>query len=354
MFGVLALMLGSAGLLLSPPLVGGPEPIELEWRAPPSCPSEAEVLERMRAQASVIVTTTLHVRATIEVRDSMATVALVLTNPDGESERSLSATDCAKLTDAIVLVVGVTVEELAIIRASVPEPASEVSEPVPEPEPESEPEPVPESESEPERKPESEPVPESAPESEPAPAETITAPEQAPRHRHPRVRVGLRAFGGGGFGPTRGGHGNVGGALALFGDRWRYSLGASWSTPRTVAASADVRGRFQGWSIATRGCFVPIAAKVIELPLCAGIEAGQVRGRGLEPLPVTRRASLPWVAIDVAQGLWWAPIERLAIGVELELIVSLTSGRFVVSDIEVERMAAIGLRGLAGIEVRLP
>lgn len=348
MIGVLALILGSAGLLLAPgPPVAGPEPIELEWRAPPSCPSEAEVLERMRAQTPVIVSTTLRVRATIEVRDSVATVALVLTNPDGESERSLSATDCAKLTDAIVLVVGVTVEELAIIRASEPE-----SEPEPELESESEPETEPEPQPESEPVPESEPESESQPESEPAPAVTITAPEPTPRR--PRPRFGLRAFGGGGFGPTRGGHGNVGGALALFGDRWRYSLGASWSTPRTVAAGAEVRGRFQGWSIATRGCFVPIAAKVIELPLCAGIEAGQVRGRGLAPLPVTRSASLPWIAPNLAQGLWWAPIERLAIGVDLELNVSLTSGRFVVSDIEVERMAAIGLRGLAGIEVRLP
>src|SRR5690606_25800347 len=186
----------------------------------------------------------------------------------------------------------------------------------------------------------------------PAAAATITAAEPAPRR--PRPRVGLRAFGGGGFGPTRGGHGNVGATLALFGDRWRWEQGASWSIPRTVAVGAEVRGRFDAWSVGTRGCFAPIAANVIELPLCAGIEAGQVRGRGLAPLAVTRRAALPWIASKLAQGLWWAPIEQLAIGVELELIVSLTRGRFVVSDIEVERIAAIGLRGLAGIEVRLP
>jgi hypothetical protein len=335
-----ALILGSARLLLSPTApIAVPEPIELEWRAPHSCPSEAEVLERLRAEAPVISSTTLRVQATIEARDSAFVVALVLSNPDGESERSLRADDCAKLTDAIVLVVGVTVEELAIIHASKPEP-----EPGPEPEPEPKPEPEPE--------PEPEPKPE--PEPEPEPVETVRDTAPAPTLRRPRMRVGLRAFGGGGYGPTRAGHGNVGSALALFGDRWRWELGASGSTPRVVHADPEIRGRFAGWSIGTRGCFVPIAAKLIELPLCAGIEAGEVRGRGLAPLPVRRSAGIPWVALKLAQGLWWAPIERLAIGVEVELLAALTRGRFVVSDIEVERVAAVGVRGLAGIEVRLP
>jgi hypothetical protein len=299
------------------------------------------VLERLLAETPVISSTTLRVHATIEMRDSEFTVALVLTNPDGESERSFSANDCAKLTDAIVLVVGVTVEELATIRAITPEP---IPEPEPPPAPKSEPEP------EPEPEPESEP----APEPEPEPVEVMEIATSEPVPRRLRTRVGLRAFGGGGYGPTRGGHGNVGGALALFGDRWRWELSASWSTPRIVRAESDLRGSFQAWSIGTRGCFVPIAANVLELPLCAGLEAGEVAGRGLAPLPVTRSAGIPWVAPNLAQGLWWAPIERLAIGIELELLVALTRGRFVVSDIEVERIAAIGVRGLAGIEVRLP
>lgn len=325
---VLTFIFGFATLLFSP-AADAAEPIDLEWHAPPSCSSEAQVLERLLAETPAFSTTTLRVRATIEVRDSEFVATLVLTNPDGESERIFTANDCGKLTAVIVLVVGLTVEEMALIHVNEP--------PEPEVEPEFEqPEPVP--------KPEPEPVPE--------PVEIVESPPE-PTPPRPRPRVGLRAFGGGGYGPTTGGHGNVGGALALFGDRWRWELGGSWTTPRVVRADPDIRASFQGWLIGTRGCFVPIAAKVIELPLCAGIEAGEVRGRGLEPLPATRRASIPWVAPNLAQGLWWAPIERLAIGIEVELLVALTRGRFIVSDIEVERVAAIGLRALAGLEVRL-
>ena len=301
------------------------------------------MLERLVAETPVISSTTLRVQATIEIRDSEFVVALMLSNPEGESERWFTSNDCNALTDAIVLVVGITAEELATIYANEPEPQ-------PEPVPERQPEPPPEPQPEPD------PVP--VPKLEPVqgPAETTTAPVPAPEPapRAPRLRVGLRAFGGGGYGPTRGAHGNVGGALALFGDRWRWELDGRWSTPRIVRVEPDVRGVFQAWSIGTRGCFVPIAAKWIELPLCAGIEAGRVRGRGLDPLPVTRSASIPWIAPMLTQGLAWAPIDRLAIGVQLELLVSLTRGRFVVSGVEVERVAALGLRALAGIEVRLP
>lgn len=325
---MLALVIGLAGLLfVTAPATGVPEPIELEWQAPTSCPSEAQVLERLLAESPLIASTTLRVRATIEIRDAEFVVTLALTNSDGESERSFISNDCAMLTDAIVLAVGVALEESAVIFAN--------EQPEPEPEPESEPEPEP----------------------EPDIVKTLRLefqlePEPEPEPRRPRV--GLRAFGGGGYSPTRAGYGNVGGALALLGDRWRWELGGSWSTPRVVRAEPGIRTRLDAWALATRGCFVPIAANVIEFPLCAGIEAGQVRGRGLDPLPVTRRASIAWVAPTLAQGLWWAPIERLAIGIELELLVPLTRGRFTVGDVEVDRIAAVGLRGLAGIEVRLP
>lgn len=321
---VLTIIFGCAALQFSPPSTANvPEPIELEWRAPTSCPSEPQVLERLLAETPVISTTTLRVRASIEVRDAGFLATLVLANPDGESERIFTANDCGKLTDAIVLIVGVTVEEMATIYANRP----------PELEPKLE--------------------PELEPKLEPKPLEDLEIPLE-PTPPRPRSRMGLRAFGGGGYGPTTGGQGNIGGALALFGDRWRWDLRGNWTTPRVVHADPDIRASFQGWSIGTHGCFVPTAAKVFELPLCAGIEAGQVRGRGLEPLAATRRASIPWVAPNLAQGLWWVPIERLAIGIELELLVALTRGRFVVSGIELERITAIGLRALAGLEVRLP
>ncbi|MFV8751013.1 hypothetical protein ACNOYE_10750 [Nannocystaceae bacterium ST9] len=316
-------------------------PVTLDWQAPATCPSEAEVLARVRARVPASTSATLSIRARVSADESSHRVELELRNAEGESMRSFAARDCETLTDAVVLVVAVTFDPVWLVeqleRERAPSEGPELEAPEPEaPEPEA-------------------PEPE-APESTriDAPIELGLQLEPA-AEPSPRVslRVGLRAFGGGGYGPTRGAHGFVGGALALIGERWRVELGARWSAPRVVRRAEGAGGRFEAWSLGARGCFVPVA-RALEFPLCLGIEAGLVRGRGLESLPRVETASFPWVAGSVAQGLWWAPLDRLALGVELELVLPFTRGSFLVDEREVERIAGIGVRGLAGVELRLP
>lgn len=334
--------------LLGPPVQhpSPPKPIVLDWRAPDSCPAHAELLERLLEHAPTSGGSTLRVHARVELRGLEYVVELGLSSREGESQRSFSAHDCTTLVEAIELVVAVTIDPIAAtewleLRHN-PQFSSEPEQPEPGPE-----EPEPE-----EPEPEPEPGPE---EPEREPTSTIFELEPAsPLPSRGRLRVGLQLSGGGGYGPTRTGYAELGGALALLGPRWRWELGGTWSIPRVVRRSEVIRGRFDAWTVDSRGCFVPVVAKRIELPLCAGLAIGQVRGQGLDPIPRVHAARYLWIAPSLAQGLWWTPFERLAIGVDLEVLVPLTRGRFVVDTLEVDRVAAIGVRALAGFELRLP
>lgn len=141
----------------------------------------------------------------------------------------------------------------------------------------------------------------------------------------------------------------------MFGERWRAELGGAW-TPSRELVREGIGGRFDAWRVSARGCFVPTlgARDRLELPLCPGVEFGQVRGRGLDSLPIALEASFPWVALGLGQGLWFAPLDRLAIGVDVQLAVPLRGGRFLIETIEIQRIAPLAVRGLVGVELRLP
>jgi hypothetical protein len=68
---------------------------------------------------------------------------------------------------------------------------------------------------------------------------------------------------------------------------------------------------------------------------------------------VVDRAAFPHVALRLAPGVTWVPIDRLAIGFDLELAAPLTRGEFVVDAIVVQRVVPVAVRGMLGIEIRL-
>jgi hypothetical protein len=151
--------------------------------------------------------------------------------------------------------------------------------------------------------------------------------------------------------PTAGPHGSVGGRVSVLGERWRVDVASRGSIPRRETRTSAV-GSFDAWAIEARGCFVPIAGP-IELPLCPGLELGSVRGRGLAPTPNPTTSRFLWVAPSLSQGLAWAPVPRLALGIELGLVVPLTRGRFAVGGAEIEQLSVFGVRGLASVELRI-
>jgi hypothetical protein len=347
-----------AALWAGPPTPVGPDvqrpkQLQLEWSVPAGCPSIDELRARLRDRlptveqalspgvvplevAAAIVPTAEGFEARIEVR-----------NGESAGERSLSSRDCSLLTDAIVLVIAVTLDPVTTAAHSPRRDAVTRARP-----PEDEP-------------PEDEPP---APVNEPAPPSQRTDEDRgvsiglgsgddidAPISSPSRLQLGLRILGGGGFGPTNTGYASLAGSFALLGERWRVAIDGRWAVRRSVVRDGGAGGQFDAWLLGAVGCYVPGRAKLrrLELPVCAGIEAGQVRGQGLPTLPVVDQAAFPLVALRLAPGVTWVPIDRLAIGFDLELAAPLTRGEFVVDAIVVQRVVPATVRGMLGIEIRL-
>ncbi|MFV8755449.1 hypothetical protein ACNOYE_33285 [Nannocystaceae bacterium ST9] len=333
-----------------------PPSLALAWSASEACPTREGLLDRLRAQGvgaalgewipAAHDQAGLAVTIAIEPEREGWRAELELVDADGRAQRSFSADDCDALADAVALIVAVTLDPVAVTlaheaRRSEPsrEPASDEPAPV-------EPAPV-----EPAS---AEDRPLLGPLAEPGePSIGIDVNDEDDRFDWPAdVRVGLSLAGGGSYGPTRTGYGSLGGRLALFGRAWRVELGGRWATPRRIAI-AGAAGSFDAWMVEARGCWVARPGP-IELPLCPGIELGLVRGRGRSPTPDPSSSRFFWIAPTLGLGLTWAPIERLAIGPELALVVPLTRGRFVAGTAEIDRLAAVGVRALLNLELRLP
>ncbi|MFO7567997.1 MAG: hypothetical protein R6X02_35475 [Enhygromyxa sp.] len=337
-----------------------PPTLALSWSTAgaSACPSRAELIERIAAQGvggqlgeRVPVRhreARLAVEVEVEVVGDRWRASLSLSDADGHAQRSFSAESCAALADATALIVAVTLDPIAVasLHASVAA-GGELAPAEPEPEP-VELEPV-----------ELEPVelePSPSPASNDPPIDLTlpsSADEDQPSPSWPEdLQLGVSIHGGGGWGPTSAGSASLGGRLALLGARWRAELGARWALPRRLERDGAA-GVFDAWVVEGRGCFSP-GVRTLEFPLCPGIEAGSMRGRGVPPTRDLTRQNFWWVAPSLSQGLTWAPVRRFAIGVELGLVVPLTRGRFVVGERPVTELAVIGGRALLNLELRLP
>jgi hypothetical protein len=319
-----------------------------------ACPERQQVIEAIadsglreqlgtwvpsqHAQALLVVEVELTVERDVWRAD------MILIDADGRAHRQFEARSCQALADATALIIAVTLDPIAAATALAAEAAAaQTLEPAPLPEPV--PDPVPA------------PTPILEPPLEPDDDTTTLgvswsdAGDDEPAAWSSRVRVGLSLHGGGGYGPTAGPHGSVGGRVSVLGERWRVDVASRGSIPRRETRTSAV-GSFDAWAIEARGCFVPIAGP-IELPLCPGLELGSVRGRGLAPTPNPTTSRFLWVAPSLSQGLAWAPVPRLALGIELGLVVPLTRGRFAVGGAEIEQLSVFGVRGLASVELRI-
>ena len=340
---MLGILTATAALTwLGPPVQRPSETVPLRWEAPAGCPDEGELRDRVE----VLVPGALDKRdgqqsridARVEAGDRGFEATVTIAGAGGERVRSLSSDECEILADAVALVVSVALDPVLSaeqLRDRGPSPG--------EGEPgEVEPEPAPDEGA---GKPHEPDEPDAPAPPEPPPVDRARTPP----------RVALRAFGAGAYGPTSQAHAGIGGVAALFGRRWRAELAVAWSIPRIVRTEVG-GGTFDGWTLGARGCYVPALGKEfrVEFPVCPYAEIGQVRGRGLSNLPVSLEASFPWVALGLAQGLWFVPVKRFAFGFELSLGAALTRGAFVIEGQTIEELAPFGFRGLFGLELRVP
>lgn len=331
--------------LLQASVLAGPPTLDsssLVWRAPAECPGVEQLRDRIDEFAPGMLADAerlgVQIDGGIDAIEGRFEATIRIENQAGVSVRRFAAADCELIGDASALVIAVTLAPLETAAGLSERPqVQRPSEPDHQPAPTDEP-------------PTSEPAAVLDEPSPPTFALSFTPEDDGPSDTS--LRVGLRAFGGVSYGPTNTGHGMVGGALALLSERWRVELAGWWSPPRVVRRT-ELGGVFSGWALAGRGCYVPTVRR-LEFPLCPAVELGQVRGRGLDELAIVDEANFLWIALGLGQGLWFAPHERFAVGVDARVAVPLRSGGFVVDDRRIQRLVPVAVSGFAGVEVRLP
>lgn len=91
--------------------------------------------------------------------------------------------------------------------------------------------------------------------------------------------------------------------------------------------------------------------RTLAFPLCVGVEAGQVIGRGFGFAEV-QTSALPWVAVVPAGELVWSPLRWLSVVASFEAAVVILRHTFVIEGLgPVHDLGPVGLRGLLGVEL---
>lgn len=346
-------------LLGTPALAEGskssaPSDLAVSWEAPRECPDAADV-RRMLAAFDPSLTITdegstanaeLLARVRVELRspDEWA-VELTIEGPVSVERRSFAAETCETAAEATALVLAMALEGEPPTDEPTAQPEPAPTEPEPDPEPAPTEPPTP-----PAVTPEAAPVEPDPPEANPTGARTTSTRGEGPPGRDFGFAVGV--LGGGGYGPLTSGSGLVSLSLAVLGPRWRVALLGSWQPPTRVDLATGLgSARIDGFVAGARGCGVPATGR-LDFPLCGGVEAGVVRGRGLAPVLSPRDAGQLYVGLEAGPGLYWRPLAYLAVGLEARLRVPLVSGGFSVGGLPAIDNAPVGFHALAALEAR--
>ncbi|MCY1064481.1 hypothetical protein OV090_06900 [Nannocystis sp. RBIL2] len=381
-----------AALLLGPGPGQGPVMPEVRWEAPPGCPDEASVkaqiaalLARAPARTGQAPQVNLRVEA---LPGGRWRLDATITSREGQGRRSLEGDRCEALAEAAALLTAIAAApELQQAAGPLPEeaPGSSVQEAPGGPAANQAAPGGPASQDAPKGPAAGAEVPGSqAAVPEPAPGSPAEAPETgwppgaegelepelpgagtgretrsgapAPiRPRNPpKATLGLGA--GIGAGALPGVSALLRAAVGLRGRHWSVALTQSFWLPRDLPAAGDpdVGGRM--WLAATgvQGCGI-VGKGRVEAPLCAGVAAGVLRGRGIGDLAASYRATSAWAAATVGPSLHVRVAPRVALTLGAELLVMLTRVRFEVAQAgEVCCSAPVGATGTLGVEVRLP
>ncbi|HEY8377150.1 MAG TPA: hypothetical protein VIK91_11705, partial [Nannocystis sp.] len=132
-------------------------------------------------------------------------------------------------------------------------------------------------------------------------------------------------------------------------------LGQSVWLPRDLPAPGDpgVGGRVWLWSTGLRACAHPGRGR-LELPLCAGVEAGVLTGKGIGALIGARRVTSAWAAASLGPGALVRLTPRVAFTLGLDLLIILAYPRLQIPGRGTVCCAArLGALATAGLELRL-
>lgn len=332
-------------LLLDP----APAGLELRWQTEPAC-VEAEGLPGR--------VTSLLGRAPPEARLALAAepvgegwrVALELASAGPAVRRTLEGRDCATLTDAVALVVAVQLDPLAVAGAST---GDFESSPVVEREPEPRLPPLPRIDPPPSTEAVGEPEASAERRIERSRASGPSATDRPPSRPRPHAVLAAAMMGELGVLPRGAGafelSGGVGGRRARLELSGLASVGPGGVSERLPA----VGGRFGLFTGGVRGCGVPRRDRMA-LPLCGGVEVGDLRGSGIGLLH-PRTVNALWVAAVASARPQWVPTSRLSVGARLDLVAPLRRHRFAIAEAGlVHAVDPVAVRVGLSVELRLP
>lgn len=321
---------------------------ELEWEAPSGCPDAAAI----REQVAALVPKpgegegVLYVDAAIAPRGDAFVLTLRTDFAGRHDEREVRAPVCGELAEAVALVVAISLDPaLAVASPRVTDPPASVPD-------------VPAPESEPGPSPSPQPIPPQPtatsdaadPRATPS-APTLRAdapPQGSTRSRSPnawmlrlapKLEVGtLPAFGGG-----------LELAVGVQWRWWRLELHGSHAWPRRAPGPGGSAGRFQLGAVGVRGCGRPRVGRVVELPVCVGLDGGALRvdSEGLRPATTVHG---PWLVQSLGVGLA-AGGTRVGFWTLIEGSATLVWSRILVGEETIFRAFPVSARWLAGLEI---
>lgn len=273
---------------------------ELQWHAAVSCP-DAQAAQRaiarwLRDSVEPVDASALAVHATIRGGPGAYTLALSLRSASGRSDQRFAAERCNTLVEVVALKVALA----ASAAVALPPPLLEPSE---------------------------------------------------------RASFALHALGGIASGELPGVNGELAAAASLRLSWLRIELGVAFAPARTThyAELARVGARVQLWYGFARAC-ASTRLGSLEVPLCAGLELGVMRGVGVGPVSPLRSEQLVAAAllgpalrwpIAGPLALWWEVTTALAFARPRSLYVSTRVGSTLGALYRPEMAAA---RTLLGIE----
>ena len=164
----------------------------------------------------------------------------------------------------------------------------------------------------------------------------------------------LRVHGGPELGALPKISGLVGLGVGVLWRRVRLEARGSFLAPRTATtAQTDVRGLLVVGSL--HGC-ARLGGGALEFPVCAGLEAGALRGEAHGPT-ADGTTLAPWLGVVLGAGVAWRLRPRLALWAALEGVGGAVRPRFLLrdpgDDITLFRPAAVSGRLLLGLELRI-
>ncbi len=316
------------------------DPIALHWEAPATCPGADRVREHARRRMATDGTTPVVAHGVVRSIDASTWVlTLSLEGEGGREDREIRAASCDALAEAAGLLIAVAADPSRgpVGPAVVPEPAT--------PEPET-----------------TEATTAEPTTTSPATAEPTTGPVTptvvaSPPLRRRRVSGASRAELGGQFLRVlpRAADVTFGGAVALRMPLARVELRGRYALAQRVEQDglADVGGTIDLWTLGASGCFAPRWRR-IEIPICAGVELGAMRGRSFGVEQSGEARSL-FAAIPIDANLIWSPIPRVGLLAGAGAAAGLLRPSFHLRDqAPLFRAGPVALRVIAGVELRFP